>query len=481
MRATGGGRKPSVRRCESYNLACESGFWPDRSTPLRRREERAARARGRAPRVGPTSHARRMRRAFLPSLALPTAALLAAGCAPPLPPVLAAAPTSVRTFVLDAPPAIGAAGGVEFVEGGLSGLTVRGGGPLEDLQFVAVTDRGPNADAEGHPRAAGRPVKLFPFPDYGPALLTLRVEGERLLVESVRRLARPDGGPITGRPPPGGAGADVLEEAWADTSGTALARDPWGLDAEGVAATPDGDFWVADEYRPSLWLVDGTTGRVRQRHTPIPSDPADRPLPPVLTRRRPNLGFEGVAVLPSGRVVAVLQGPLDTPDAASAAGTRIARLLVLDPASGEAAFYVFALDGPGRMISDVAALGERRVLVVEHGPDAAGMWSAQVYRLDLDHAAPLTDDALPEPFLTPEAAEAAGFQLAPKTLVLDLLGAGWTAGFEKPEGLAVLDARTLAVINDNDYGLATPNDDGVFVPTGLHPTLHVFTLPADLR
>jgi hypothetical protein len=37
--------------------------------------------------------------------------------------------------------------------------------------------------------------------------------------------------------------------------------------------------------------------------------------------------------------------------------------------------------------------------------------------------------------------------------LLDLDAAGWTA--EKAEGLALVDANTLALINDNDYGIAS--------------------------
>lgn len=40
-----------------------------------------------------------------------------------------------------------------------------------------------------------------------------------------------------------------------------------------------------------------------------------------------------------------------------------------------------------------------------------------------------------------------------KTVLLDLNAAGWIA--EKAEGLALVDASTLALVNDNDFGLKT--------------------------
>ena len=45
-----------------------------------------------------------------------------------------------------------------------------------------------------------------------------------------------------------------------------------------------------------------------------------------------------------------------------------------------------------------------------------------------------------------------------KTELLDLNAAGWVA--EKAEGLTLVDAHTLALINDNDFGLRTVLLDG---------------------
>ncbi len=226
---------------------------------------------------------------------------------------------------------------------------------------------------------------------------------------------------------------------------------------------------MADEYRPSLWRIDADGG-VQARYTPRPTGAADRPLPAVVLEREANRGFEGVDVWPSGRVVAALQSPLLIGDG----GTRVARLVVLDPASGEAWTVAYELDGPLRKVGDVATLDEGRLLVIEHGPLAlGGPWSGQVYLLDTRDADRVPDDATPE-------ADLAGTRLATKALVLDLAAAGWPGGLEKPEGLAVLDARTLAVVNDNDYGLASPLGDGVFEATGQRTVLVRFRLAEPL-
>ena len=355
------------------------------------------------------------------------------------------------------PTPLGTVDGIEFLEGGVSGLDVDGDA------LIAVTDRGPNADAVN---AAGRPAKRFPLPGYHPALLRLAVGERGVRVTERVPFVSPSGATSSGLPVPAASGADVVESAF-DAGGRALDSDAWGIDAEGVAAV-EGGYWVSEEYRPSLWRVD-RQGRVLERFTPRPVEAVDRPLPAVILDREANRGFEGVGVWPSGRVVAALQSPLQVP---GGEGTRVARLVVVDPGTGDAWTVAYEMDGPLRKIGDLATLGDGRLLVIEHGPlELAGPWSGQVYLLDLHQADRLDRQS-------PESGDAV--RLAEKSLVLDLGAAGWPAGLEKPEGLAVLDDRTLAVINDNDYGLDSPLGDGQFVATGQQTVLVRFRLAAPL-
>ena len=392
--------------------------------------------------------------------------LALAGCAatPPAGPALEA-----ETFVLP-DSVVAVLEGVAVVEGGLSGLDVAPNGDL-----WAVADRGPNLEAGA---LAGRPAKRFALPDYTPPLVRLALEGGprgagTLRVLERRPIATP-GGAATGRPVP--ASGDATVETALGPDGETLEPDPWGIDAEGVAF--DGrSLWVAEEYRPSLWRLDAVTGAVLERWTPAPADALDRPLPPVIEGRQPNLGFEGVAVLEGaqGRAVwASLQGPITTPT--SSPRTPFVRLLRLDPETGAAATFAYPMDGPLRKLGDLAAHGGR-LLVVEHGPDGAGAWSGQVYALEVARAAPLRPGDAPEDAGTVGEAEAAGVPVLAKTLVLDLVPAGWPAALHKPEGLAVLPDGRLAVLADNDYGVDAPAADGRPVATGARTTLVVFRVP----
>ncbi len=55
--------------------------------------------------------------------------------------------------------------------------------------------------------------------------------------------------------------------------------------------------------------------------------------------------------------------------------------------------------------------------------------------------------------MTGEELATIGVQPIAKTLHVDLVAAGY-AGVQKIEGLALLDSGRLAVVNDNDFGVA---------------------------
>ena len=153
------------------------------------------------------------------------------------------------------------------------------------------------------------------------------------------------------------------------------------------------------------------------------------------------------------------------------------RILALDRASGAltgeyayvmepfGAFDPGAVDQTDMKISGIVALTADRLLVLER-TDAV----ARVYAVDLHAATNLLGTRWDDPATVPslEAAPdlaAAGVTALPKSLVLDL--GGLPAMPAKIEGIAVVDANTLAFANDNDFDLGGFDSAGNNQPGGV--------------
>lgn len=342
--------------------------------------------------------------------------------------------------------------GVKVWNGGYGSAIARD--PADRSVFYLLTDRGPNYDAGGDD-------KVFPVPSFTPRIGRFRLDGGELRLESVIELADAGGSALSGLPNPPGPGATGETPFGPDRA--ALAPDPDGLDPEGLVSLSDGTFWIADEYGPYLVQVD-RNGRTLRRLSPFQDTLR---LPAVLARRRPNRGLEGLAVLPGARqvLVAVLQSPLDNPKAAGRR-SRTTRVLSFDPASGETHQYAYVLEETRTVLSDVTALTDGRLLVLEIDTDMPGdslhpSTFKRIYRIDLRGATDIHDPAdaaqgkrfgrrtLEE--LAPEELGAVGITPVSKTQVADLLSLGYR--HNKAEGIAVIDDSTVAVANDDDFGI----------------------------
>jgi hypothetical protein len=375
--------------------------------------------------------------------------------------------------------------GQTIFEGGISGLHYI---PGTDREFYAVGDRGPNADAGNHPNATGTTL-LFPQPDYAPKVTRFKAENGAWNIQSIQPLRRPDGSAVSGLPLPAGAG-NTGETAWADTTPTVLTPDVWGMDSEGIVEDNQGNLWLCDEYGASVWKVNKNTLQVEKRYTPFPTQPEDAPLPPAIGKRRPNRGFEGVAYTPNGKIYAFVQSPADNPDAATGNSSRLIRMVEIDPeteAIRQFAYEINPAKGQIRTrdwkIGDLVAVNNTQFLLIEHA-ERNGWNEKYIYKIDLAGATPLTTEDYNGQTLEQlgNAANLAAFgvQVVAKTQVLDLLEAGWDRSHDKPEGLTILDDQTIAVVNDNDFGVASPAANGDIVLTGKKTRLYIFGLPQAL-
>jgi hypothetical protein len=323
-----------------------------------------------------------------------------------------------------------------------SGLSRRPGDPPGRLW--SISDRGPNlkvplaverygldhlaalADIDG--------VKILPLTEGGPTLSELQIDGDAVRLIQVLPLTS-GRTPISGRPP---AGDEAVMEPAFGLDGQRLANDPDGADTEGLAAMPDGTFWVGEEYGPSLIHLDAT-GAVLERWTPKgillagSRAPVRDLLPAAARRRRLNRGFEAIAASPDGKRLAIgLQSALVDADEGSAP------LWLLDARTGERlAEHLYPFDDPqaferdrelGKVrrrdlkICDLAWIDGERLLVLERISQ-----STKVYRVDLDD------------------------RRLRKTLVLDTDDEPDIVG--DLEGLALIDPHTMILVNDNDFGV----------------------------
>jgi hypothetical protein len=357
-----------------------------------------------------------------------------------------------------------------------SGLTRRQGDPPGHVW--AVGDRGPNIKVKDaialyglHRLAPLRSVpgcKIMPRPDIGPEIAELRVVDGRVELLRAIRLAAPGGSLISGFSVPPGGG--MLSEPVYDLDGTRLASDPGGLDTEGIAALPDGGFWLGDEFGPSLVRIDAD-GTVLRRVVPegVVLDapyPVEASLPAIAAKRQLNRGFEALALTPDGTALFLaFQSPLAHPDEAAHEQAAHVRLWRLDPASAAVeAQYLYPLDPPESFrrdcakgeferkdvkVSEIASLGGGALLVLERGSQ-----TTKIYRVELgDPLPPEHLDIAARP--TVEELSGAGGPFPLAILAKQLLFS--TDLFPEVaadlEGMAILSEHELLLVNDNDFGV----------------------------
>ncbi|WP_413199228.1 esterase-like activity of phytase family protein [Nostoc piscinale] len=275
------------------------------------------------------------------------------------------------------------------------------------------------------------------------------------------------------------------------------------FDPEGFAIAPNGNFYVSDEYGPSVYEFSPTGSFIRAFNTPSNLIPRQNDStinyvdgrPTIATGRQDNRGFEGVTLSPDGsRLFAMLQDPLVNEGSPDGRRSRNLRIVEFDTNTGNStAQYIYQLESltdinariPGTNndfgansqgrnigISSITALNNNEFLVLERdnrgiGVDdptgATPVASKRIYKIDLTDATNVADSSLTGINDLPT-------EITPVTKILfadiaELLrNAGQTIP-EKFEGLAIgpqLADGSYAVIvgTDNDFSV-TQNGQNV--------------------
>lgn len=324
-----------------------------------------------------------------------------------------------------------------------------------EMEFVGISDRGPNGEVGKR--------RTFPLPRFAPHLTRFKLSAGKIEILNSTILTDANGKPLTGL-----SNQEPEERLFETAAASApLPYDPNGVDPEAVRVFPGGKFLLSEEYGPSVLVVD-TNGQVLVRYVPAnkPLPGATYPvkaiLPPVLSQRRTNRGFEALALSPDGRTAYVmLQSPLGDEKAFGAA--RVSRVLRLDlsdplnarvtghflmplsPASG----YGATLKQTGVKLNDAEWLAPDRLLVLEQAGETARLVVA-----DFSAAGDLKNSPL-ENSIAPEAVgdDFATLPVAPATVAVWATISGLTPEPTKLEGMTVLSPTELVLANDNDFGL----------------------------
>ncbi len=372
-----------------------------------------------------------------------------------------------------------------------SALAFKGANANGDLEFYGLTDRGPNGDGPNVPNPSGSGTmgaKIFPSPSFTPSIGIITVGKGGAVLNSTLPIKVSATVNSSGLAIPAGtlgnsAEVPLLDAMKYDASSKA-AYNVNGLDTEAIAFDKKRNaLWVSDEYGPFIVKIDAASGVIQSRYAPGSG------LPTIFAKRRANRGMEGMALdTATDKLHGFLQSPLSDGSALySVTGkneqverfARFTRWIEFDPATGTTGrMFAYPLNGAdyadGRTgnakLGDMVALGNGKFIVIEQGAAPGGKVFNKLMLVEIGSATdintaafnPATSD-LEKSSMGAVAVNGADWSKVvtlKKTLLLDLNAIGWLA--EKAEGLTIVDGNTLALANDNDFGLKTK----IFTPSG---------------
>jgi hypothetical protein len=365
-----------------------------------------------------------------------------------------------------------------------SGLAYKGKNANGDLEFYGLTDRGPNGDGPLVPDPSGKGTigsKIFPSPSFTPSFGVITVGKNGAVLASSTPIKVSATVNSSGLPVPVGAVGNsaempVMDAMKFDAAGKAV-FNAGGLDSEAIVVDAKRNaLWVSDEYGPFIVRIDAATGIIQARYEP------GKGLPALFAKRRANRGMEGMTLDTSNdKLYAFLQSPLSDGSAPYTVTkkneqverfARFTRWIEFDPTTGTSGkMYAYPLNAAdyqdGRTgnakLGDMVALGGGKFLVIEQGAAPSGKVFNKLMLVELKGATDIaaaafnaTTSDLEKSSMGGAAVNGADWAAVTplkKTLLLDLNAIGWAA--EKAEGLTLIDDSTIALANDNDFGLKT--------------------------
>lgn len=340
-----------------------------------------------------------------------------------------------------------------FKWGGFSGLNFIKKDTNGDLLFWTLTDRGPNGAEFKKNKKRHRP---FISPNFTPSFVQLKFIKAENKVVVVKTIPFKDlqNKPMTGLPPKDSLAK--MEQA-TNTDGANIETDNNGVDSESMTIDSKKHFWVGDEYLPSL-LEFNENGKLLVRISPSSTKAAltKNEIPNAFSFRKFNRGFEAIGYK-NDKIFFMSQSPLGVDGANKDKEFSVIRIGVFNTKTRmyEAEYLYPLTQKKVDKIGDLVMIDDTHFYVIEQNGDTGKDSVHLVYKVDLTTATNLVKSPLArDPETYPSTELLVQVKPAQKALVVDLVAGGYS-DFEKIEGLTMIDDKTLAIVNDNDFGVST--------------------------
>lgn len=397
-------------------------------------------------------------------------------------------------------PNIGLFQGINFKEGGFSGLYPIQG--TNNKEYWVCSDRGVNVDCANANPSTCKPTydKLFCFPYYAPKIHRIRIQNDAIEILQSITIKNPNNGNASGIINPTGLGSTASELASIDTVDNCnnfllktVPKDTFGIDPEGIVVDQNNNFWLCEEGGATIWKVN-SNGVLITRYTPFANlngkQNVDIQMDTVFKYRKNNRGFEGISITPNGKIYAIIQSPILYPTTSIGEASRIHRIIEIDPNTNSQRMFAYVNDGiigtggnsirnRDWKIGDMVAVNDSTFLVIEAA--LRGTTDIKrIYLININQATPvhsgLYSGSTLEGLVDSIGLANQGIKAVSKKLFMDLLANGWPSSLEKAEGLSILNDSTIALCNDNDFGQVCPNADGIPIATNVKSHLIIYGL-----
>jgi hypothetical protein len=199
-----------------------------------------------------------------------------------------------------------------------------------------------------------------------------------------------------------------------------------------------------------------------------------------------------IGTTPNKNIAALLQSPIKKYTSKEKFNSRLSRLLMFEPNSGKSKMFAYEMNDSisGKYIDwkigDMTAINNTQFLVLEHGK-VNGKLMAEIYLIDISKASilptnPKDKNHLIEQFIDAKTlAHKTGLIAVSKKLLLNLTDNGYQTNINKPEGITLINNQTIAIVNDNDYGIGEVDEKNTIQILDAKTHIYLFTLPEKLN